>query len=157
MHSDSQACYSHTYNQYNFCKKMPTLSLANFSLVGDRTLPRMLFELASILSLTSLTEVGERSLLSTESELLTRGRESLSLRPEFCRDTFGVSTLLLLPSLSAVPSESAEPDLHAIKHVYFRNNVTAHRIPNSIWAHSLTNHRTAVYVTKCVYNSSALW
>jgi hypothetical protein len=45
--------------------------------------------------------------------LLTRGRDNLNLRPEFCRATFGVSMLLLLPSLSAVPSESAEPDLHA--------------------------------------------
>lgn len=96
--------------------KIRTLSLANFSFVGDRTFPRMLFELANILSLTSLTEVGERSLLSPESLLLTSGRDSLNVRPEFCRVTLGVSPLPLLASLSAVPSESADPDLYASKH-----------------------------------------
>lgn len=76
----------------------------------------MLLELANILSLTSLTDVGERSLLSPESELLTRGRGSLNLRPEFCRATFGVMTLFLLLSLSVVPPESAEPDLQTHTH-----------------------------------------
>ena len=82
----------------------------------------MLFELANILSLTSLTEVGERSLLSPESLLLTSGKESLNLRPEFCRVTLGVGIPPLLPSLSAVPSESADPDLYArnIRKCYFR-------------------------------------
>jgi hypothetical protein len=93
-----------------------TLSLANFSFVGDRTFPRMHFELANILSLTSLTEEGERSLLSPESLLLTSGRDSLNLRPEFCRVTFEVGVPPLLLSLSPVPSESADPDLYVRKH-----------------------------------------